>query len=282
MAVTVNKKPRGRSGSLNGDGRHSLVHKWTVQSDDPAKGQDVIYDALKANGIELNMAHPTVPGHYLRTIQLDETSEDGLQWEAVGTFSQYDPGSTGGSDPLSAKAQFSVRSNIRQVPVDVDLDGKPVRNSARQRFAVPVTRDANDPVLTVVRNEEAVDPLFLKGLENTVNGTDFMGYPAGTVRYVTHEITSQRDPLGNPYVQVSYQFNVNLDGWIAKPIDQGTVHLEDGVQEPNYTEDWKAIRQDPVFLDGAGGVLAEDAEAVYLEFTIYEEVDYATIFNFAF
>ncbi|WP_145952325.1 hypothetical protein [Paludisphaera borealis] len=250
----------------------------------PATGVANVYEMLKSAGIVLNMAYnldgETILGHYLQSLVPTESTDDGIQWDVVGTFAQYDPTQTGGENPLNAKTQWTMRPNIRQIPVDVDSNGVPVRNSAGQRFTQPLTRDYNDGIINVVRNEASIDPALLAAVEQKVNDDLFLGvFPAKTCRFVSAEVSNGFGPDGTPYVTVQYQFALKWSTWVVKLLDQGTVHLESGKQKPNYSSGGVTIKSDPSLLDGSGGLLADGADPVYREFEPYEAIDFS-IFNF--
>lgn len=279
MSATVGLAPRGREGTFDVEGRHNVVWKWKVNTGDRTKDEaHVVYTIMPTISVTLGMAHPSLTGHYLKTMAARQSSDDGEQWEVTGTFSQYDPTLTGGANPLDAAPKWVMRSNTRQIPLDVDATGAAIRNSAGQRFTQPVTRDFNEPLVVVTRNEVMPDVEAIGALDQTINSGVFLGvFPAKTCRFVGWEIAAvNTHPAVGTYRTVQYTFAVKYDTWQVRILDQGTARLVGGKRRPIYAdESTKAtIKSDPTMLDGSGGVLGDSADPVYLPFDVYEEADF--------
>lgn len=281
MPIDVNPMREGRAATFDVEGRHSIQRKWVVETGDPGVDEQDVYDAMVAEGFPLGVAHPSIVGHYLKSYSIKESADDCTQWEVVGTYSQYDPAITGGTNPLAAKAQWTIRSNMRQVPVLVDANGDRVVNSAGEAFTQPATREFNEPVLVVTRNQAAIGPALIAmiaSLDNKVNAGPFLGvFPPKTCRFVGWDIaTNETHPIAGEYVTVQYQFKVKYDTWTIKLVDHGRNQLIGGKRKPIYTKDKTAIKSETTLLDGAGRVLGDDLPAVELAFEFYESADFET------
>lgn len=164
-------------------------------------------------------------------------------------------------------------------PIDEDVDtGEAIVNSAGQPFDPAVEASRGDAVYVVSRNE--LDPPDYSAYIGTVNAGGFGPYPAG---YAKLGISAQQqiytdDITGAETIYYAMTYTVqcknpNYPGWNAHVLDAGFCKLGNDGQLITITIGGREPSS-PVPLNGAGGVLGEDEEPVFLDFTTYPESDF--------
>ncbi|GAF73804.1 unnamed protein product, partial [marine sediment metagenome] len=183
-------------------------------------------------------------------------------------------------DPLNEDPEITWSFAVSNEPVDRDIDGKPLVNSAGESFDPPITKDANDIVLHIVRNEAGFNSIVADNYKGAVNGDMFFGFGPGRVKCININGVKTR-AAALTFWQVTYEFqfrrwqgipNTPNVGWIRRILDEG-------FREKTGVEDGKAVYavitdasdnklSQPVLLDGNGKILADGADAVFLEFNL--------------
>lgn len=149
-------------------------------------------------------------------------------WDVTIDFARSDAAT---SNPLNEPAKFSRSIQNREEAFEQDTHGRPVRNSANDRFDDLLTREVSRTVLKVTKNfADWAQSNY--GLVNTVNRTP---YRIGNVLYKPRQIrlvnmsddTANSEALvtgDNPdglYYQVSLEFCFAEDDWDQVVLDQG-------------------------------------------------------------
>src|SRR5262249_3176673 len=111
-----------------------------------------------------------------------------------------------------------------------------------------------------------------------VNKGAWNGYNPGTVKVLPILSDMEYNPVCGFYYVVTYEFEINFDGWAKSILDQGLRVLDSGTnkQKPAVDENGQAVTS-PVLLDGGGGQLDPRSTPVYLEYVVYAEVDFAPL-----
>ena len=199
-----------------------------------------------------------------------------------------------GQDPLKEKPQISWTFATTDEPIDRDIKGKAILNSAYESFDPPITQAKHDLVLRYVRNEKRFDPIeALKYLGKT-NSNMFLGAPQNTVKCESWEGEKIYNEAYGDYFRVTREFHFRLDeingkrwGWVRRILDQGCRELIGFLStgEPDYQNildhQGDTVTQ-PVPLDGNGMQLhPKDGEwppaAVFLEFDTYENISFSPL-----
>jgi len=173
-----------------------------------------------------------------------------------------------------------------------DAQGSPevgVVNSTSDQFDPPVIQEYNNMLIRIVRNEKRpdFDPDIIASFINTINSQKVtiagvkMAKHEGRLRKI-HPVKNWTGD-GIEYYTVTYEIEVNRETHIRKILDQGFRKL-DGIKAVAIRqEDLKTGASpntevsDPVRLDGSGGVLATDADSVYINYQTFFARNFSTL-----
>ncbi len=205
-------------------------------------------------------------------------------YEAVATYAT--PGLTlggGGEDPLAAPRQESWDFGSTQEPVDRDIHGAAILNTAGDPPSQQPTRDVDQIFLNITRNEATFSPAAAMALVNAVNGDTFRGAPPGTVKCRRYAPSAVQE-AGASYVTATYQFEFRLDGFKQRMANRGFYMLVAGKRVRILEDDLpgalvaesersgKAECQVERFL-GESGQLTD--EPLFLEWDQHDVVNFA-------
>lgn len=150
-----------------------------------------------------------------------------LEWIVTVDFGKSDTE----SNPLNEPAKFSRSQQNREEAFERDSKGKPVRNSAFDRFDDIITREVSRTILRVEKNF-ASWPQSNYRFVNTVNRSPWtVGDETYRVRQArltsmsdTQETSNTLKSISNPngtYYAVSMEFTFAEDDWDTVLLDQG-------------------------------------------------------------
>lgn len=181
--------------------------------------------------------------------------------------------SPGPISPLMQPPEVSWSFVTSNEPIDSDVDGVPITNSAKEMFDPPITRDFDDLVLRVVRNEKEFNALQAAEYKGAINSDTFLGFTAGKVRCVLYNGVKQY-AASLVYWKVTYEFHIRWDGWARRIRDEGYQALnaaEDDYEEIVDANGMKVSQPWP--LDSAGKKLTaaqkKAGTAYFLTFNVY-------------
>lgn len=296
MAITeIKEKLDGATAKLNQQRQANYSRVFQVICDDPRTRPGT---ALLAVGFEIGQEYKVIDpndgvtvlesddGAFVTSIscQLASAADDGCQWDVSV---EYGPG--GGesavfpANPVEHPIKISWGFAKHEVPVETDIDDKPIVNSAGDFFDPAPTRDDSRPVLKIVRNELTYDPLLALDWKDRINEDSWYGFEPGTVKAGEFPGELRFNAECGFYYEVSYEFEIQPDGWVKKLLDQGmrTLNATSG-KLANVLDEKGHQVSSPVLLDGSGQKLASGADPVILEFNIYKTARFADLnFDFA-
>jgi len=189
-------------------------------------------------------------------------------------------------NPLDNEPEYEWSFANSNEPIDHTLDAEdnktPITNSAGETFDPPVTKDIEDLVFRITRNEETFREDIAEYI-NAVNDDEFFGYQPGIVK-CTQVTGRPAKAAAMDYWIITYEFQFRRDGWKLKVLDEGFREKtgDDGGSpaKPTYAvmvdDNDKPLSQ-PVLLDGAGVKLADDGDPVFLEFELYRKKTFADL-----
>lgn len=278
----------------------SGLRKWTVLVDDPTTGEldaglapDIPrigdpWDAadywLQAASIKVRAISP-----YLYEVSVNyatrETYPPNAPPVGTGPGPWGSPGIGGGPgtsytvvfgdqpSPIDEPAEITWGFASSQEPIDADIHGNPLRNTADEPFDPPPTREFNDLVCTFQRNEAAVNPLTMLAYQDAVNSDQFGFANAGQAR-ITRLTAESRTVQGFTFWRVRYEIQFRADGWKKRILNEGFRERtgKDSKELPIYrqiTDDAGNPLSKPVLLDAQGKRLADDKPPVWLYFDVY-------------
>lgn len=288
----------------------SGLRKWTVLVDDPTTGEldaglapDIPrigdpWDAadywLQAASIKVRAISP-----YLYEVSVNYATRDSGDYPptappvGTGPGPWGSPGIGGGPgtsyivvfgdqpSPIDEPAEITWGFASSQEPIDADINGNPICNAADEPFDTPTTRDIDDLVLTISRNEATVNPLTMLAYQGAVNSDQFGFANAGQARLT--RITAEAQTLNDfTYWRVRYEIQFRADGWRKRIRNEGFRERTgtDANGRPIYrqiTDDAGNPLSKPILLDAAGRRLADGQPPVWLYFDVYPSLPFATL-----
>ena len=205
-------------------------------------------------------------------------------------------------DPLNEVADITWTFANSNEPVDRDIYGRPLVNSAGESFDPPMTKDFNDLILHIETNEATFDPLLAYEFKGAVNGDMFFGFGPGRAKCIQYSGVKTR-AAALTYWRVTREFQFRRQtavqgasdvGWKRRILDEGFRELkeiEGEMKLANITDDetGMAVSQ-PVPLDGTGKKLAlsdtplsdkitveNTGDAVFLHYDMYEQKPFSQL-----
>lgn len=287
MQVTsVELKKNGTTARWDQTGQHTYTRTWVVLTDDPRVGAKAVLEATPVlTGQTYDTGSESDPRASCISIGATPTEEDGRQWEVVAEYGPYDSAEFP-ENPLARDPEISWEYQRSQEAADreagdpnADPPPKPIKNSAGDSFDPPLLRDVRRPILKLTRNEANFDPLLAFTYHDKVNSSPFFGADPGYVK--VEGITPQRvhNPAIGWYWTVQYEFAFDMRTHDPQVLNQGFKRLDEDGKQVLCTDNNGEVVTTPVWLDENGAQILPDGEPVYLQFQIYERVDFG-VFNF--
>jgi hypothetical protein len=201
---------------------------YRVETDSPEDGPDVA-EAYTGFSIGDPYVYGAESDSTIRVtnISIADVEKNRQSWDVTIDFAR----SEATSNPLTEPAKFSRSVQNREEAFERDTHGKPVHNSAGDRFDDVLTREVSRTILKVTKNF-ASWPQSNYQLVNTVNRTPYrVGdelYAERQIRLVnmsdeqafSDELKGPSNPSGL-YYAASLEFCFAEDDWDAVILDQG-------------------------------------------------------------
>ena len=283
MAILAVDEIKGvRSRSIDAQWHRTYKRAWRVTTDGP----------FATGALGATLAIPVFFGQYytfydgLTLIEFDEfafalkidTVEegvDGCNWIVTVEYGPYDP-TQFPENPLNHPIKISWGENRFDQVVFEDINGNPVVNSAGDYFDPPVTCDDSRPTLRIVRNEPTYIPQYALTWKDTTNLDTFYGFAPGTVKMSTPLGELDYNPICGFYYIVTYQFEINPNGWAKQILDQGMRQIVSGSKTNILDDDGTPITA-PIPLKGNGKKLVTGGTPVALTFNVYQQSDFSQL-----
>lgn len=295
-----------------GDDRYFLI-----KSNDKYDTSISIRDDGCARGLLPNYLSPHPDNVFATCRRLRITQKVGsIWWTAQAEYSTKplteDEKEREEPNPLDRRAKISWSTRSYTEPIDKDIDGNPVMNSAGDSFDPPVEREASYWVATVEKNMLAV-PTWIIEYENAINESSYnidgldvdpecsrlTGLSISerleennvTYRRVGFQIEFRAPPNGENY-QDGGETNdpITPKGWTKCVLDEGLRHVPyrdengdtipiDQLKKVNITDEQGELITSPALLDGLGMAIPQPtaADAKYLCWTVYHKRDFSVL-----
>lgn len=169
----------------------------------------------------------------------------------------------------------------QQVEVDGTFDTDvPVVNSAKEPFVPPFARERGRLVITIEKNEALFNKTQAAQYMYTTNENAWFGFAAKTC-LITDIKGDPKNEQGLNFYRLRYVVKHEPATWYLRVLDQGKRRIATlaggGTTYVAIIDSFGRPPQNPVLLDGAGGVLASGADPVFREFRRYAELDWAPL-----
>lgn len=289
MAVTEVKEDwRGLEAESGTDGA-SVPRTFTVQfdtDDDPEKRPilAITADDGTTKIPKLYETHSQKPWLFVNNHRVDPLGPFDFRVTAYytnryarGSEDKFDPTQHPLDQPWEVEWGFVTANE----PIDRDINGEPITNSAGQSFDPPITRDVDDLVLKITRNKAAYDPIVASDYKGSVNSDTFWGFTPGLVKCTRFNARSARQ-ADLWYWIVTYEFQMRKDGWKRRILDEGYAEKTgtDSDGKPTHKEnkdDDNVNLSEPILLDGSGEKKKDTDPAVFLEFELYPSLPFSVL-----
>lgn len=262
--------------TVSKDYQRSLTRNWRVIMDAATSSHIAVTLYFQAQtSIVFGTAHPVDSTLFALDWNIQPEAEDSASWIVSISYSTPERSNP---DPLLQDLEYNGEFSNEEELMEEDAQGTPCLNSAGDPFSEPLTRDDPRPTFTISRNEASPPEALQANYSRVTNSDTYRGLPPGTVR-VAISWQSQRHEFYGVYYRVNYSFTVNPQGWDARVLDQGFNYIDDNDEKQQILIN-NAPASEPVLLDGAGGILADDAEPEYLDFRRYPRLPFSSVFSF--
>jgi hypothetical protein len=281
---------RSRSGSQNESDLREYDVTYIAVTDDPGYGPIYVRQQLAiqigwAPGILSNYstggAHPEFDtAAQVLSINVTEVNTDGMQWIVAVHFAVFNP-DTMAKSPLLLPPGLSVEGQVFQEPIDVDISGNPLVNTAGDPYDPGILVDKQRLAIRIQQNLQSF-PSFSFAYVDYLNLNTFCGLSAKTVKLAPPQVTRSYHPACGRYYDCAFSFDYNPNAWQASPLNQGFRQLVSGVQVAITDKNGQPISS-PLPLDASGVVLAIPAtsgDIITNHYDVYKTVDFNTLFSF--
>jgi len=277
------------------------IRRFTVTfdtDDDPFKRP---FLAMEANGIpHLREVHPHKNWLFVRNRRPKYIGPTYYEVEVFYTTSPQ-RGSDEQSDPFTSPLdqpwEYEWTFAEYTLPIDRDIEGKPILNPAKERYDPPPMKEISDQVLRISRYESSYNQVQAGNYKDSLNIDEFYGFPPGFVRCKNY--STRLVVVANLICfRVNYEFQMRKIGWKLKLFAEGRrfwnpvhskyepiVHIDGiGIGEPGYYEadkkDGTPVAE-PWPLDLSGYVVSEtevnDGIAYFIERDIYPSLPFTNL-----
>ena len=191
-------------------------------------------------------------------------------------------------NPLAKVPEISFSHIASNEPIEEDVEGELIANSADEKFDPYITVDVYDLIVRITRNEATYDLNRAAELIGSINNDIFLGYDPGKVRInVLDGVETRVGQLF--YFVVDYEFQIRFQSrggvdtnWKRRVLDEGYRELtgenDDGTPKYEEITDDKGDKVTAaVKLDGLGRILAKAADPEFLEFDVHESFPFADL-----
>jgi hypothetical protein len=278
VAITsIFEIPDGRSATIGPNWARTFGRTFQVETDSAAVGPVAIAHALPfAIGTPYQTSTEKYPGAYIQNFRFDAASSDGRTWRVGVEYGPFDA-SQFPENPFDRRPDYEWSFVEFQRIVDEDIHGEAIVNTAKEYFDPPVEIDDSRPVCTVTRNEDHFNIHLAKEFRDSINESEFWGWPAYTVKCKSISAKLALDPLVGWYWVVTYILEFNPDQWGREILSQGLRQLNTAgtAYAPILINGSQTTS--PVPLDEKGHALPPDGDPVFLTFDVYREMDFSIL-----
>lgn len=277
MSVIEVSEVYQRSGTQNQDWKRTYSRQWQVITNNHADGPVTVRESVPVRiGNVFECGNDVDLGAYCTSINASCTAVDGLQWEVTAEYGPYDA-NVAPANPVERPIEISWGFDQFQRVAERDANDDPIVNSAGEPFDPPVMIDDSRSVLTITRNESTYNDELAADFKDSINLDVFWGKAPGTVKVMMISAQLKRDQDIGWYWVVTYQFQVDKNGWKRPLVDIGMRQLSvSGTAYEPILINGVPISA-PALLNGEGRANAADDEPVLLYFDTYKEREFASL-----
>lgn len=257
-------------------GNASVTRVFNVVPDTPTF--DVL-DVSAATGIPRNGdIHPSNFALVCRSKNVRQVHPGYFEVECTYTAKTSEPEDEAAGNPLEEPAVIEVSAITSEEPIDEDVNGDPIATVNGEPI-VGLTMAVTDMAVKVTRNLPTFNIWSIAAYTNKVNSTTFLGSPAGTVRIMDIQASSELSDEFE-YWKVSVTFHIrrglrttDAKAWYKRVKHEG-YYVKVGSDVKRATDSDGNPVVSPVPLKSDGTEETDKSLASFLEFQVYESVDF--------
>lgn len=240
--LSVAEISEARQGQWTADGGRSYTRGFRVLTNSPYDGPNT---AIQATGINIGDEYITITTGfeadmhaYVNEIRASPEEGDALGWIVTVQYGPYSALWCGGGpkqNPLLQPIDVTWGMSKNEIVADMDLNGKPILNTAGDPWDPPIMEDDPRPIMTVVRNEATWNLPLLVQYRNAINSDPFAGFDPLFVRVLAMSSKSVCHQDVGWYYQSTYEFEFKSP--------QGQFVGKNGYRRTVYNQGMRAISQ---------------------------------------
>lgn len=222
--------------------------------------------------------HPLFTLLYCHSVRLKRNGP--LHWEATANYKSpayRDPG----NDPTFQPTEIDTFTVTNEEPIDEDVNGKPISTANGERF-YGVSRPISDLGIRLNKKFRFFDPSSFYTYIDCVNSDTFLGFAPGILRIV--QINASDEWIDEtPYYNVTVEIHARKPyrttpqkAWYKRIRHEGFYIKQFGKVLRAKDGSGKDMVE-PVMLNDDGTKLADQTQAKWLEFQVFETVNFGSM-----
>jgi len=288
--VSISEMWQGRGADGGGISDSTARRFWRIRTNDKSDSWQLIAAVGIANGYfpDLYDQHPENVYLTCRRLKIENQADSPFHWIATAEYSSTpvkdkDQQRQHYPDPCDRPADIEWNTVRYLKPVEKDINGKAVLNSAGDRPERAPEKNASHWVCTVSKNLRTVPAWLLDYNDCPINDDDFelggVEVEAEKCCLMELRIGKKQSENGFEFYPVQMTFEFRKDGWVDSMLDEGfrkkaiegdTVKRKH-ISLPDDNGELTKVSS-PVPLDGNGQPLENPTtdNAVFIDFEFYE------------
>lgn len=284
--MTITYEGLGKTQSANNtQGKRTYV--ITLMLSTTLTAETAFWVGSHASVPQIGAVHPDDSGAWLQTIDVDLTDPK-FGWTVTLNYSSERELAI---DPTTEPAIVTLNTEQFQKPAVFDISGYGICNSAGDPYDPPNMMDDSRRLFTVSKNMASV-PSWVISSQDAINSDVFslggLSIGIGLAKVQSVSVGEPQVRNGVAFRVVTFQIQVQRDGWTLNPLDAGFRELAwDGltrinIYNPPSTGDTNGGDERPtapVPLNGSGQAQANPTitSAVYGSHVIYQSIAFSTL-----
>lgn len=277
------------SADVQDAGNRHRTHQLSYQvlTDVKTDTVTVLQQTLAFLGIDYGTPFPTDSVAYCQKADCKCTDVSGVTFQVDFTFETLSAKKEKEQEnPLDQFPEISWSTEVVNRPMEKDIDGDAIQNSAKDKFDPGIEQEIYYPKLSIVRNEATFVPASLLLYQGRLNNATWLGFAAGRVKCIGIDGRLERVKVEDAtfyYYQVSYVFLFATEEPYFKRrlLDCGTRYLDSssgsgGRQQLNILVKGQPVSE-PKLLDGNGNVLPVNGQPHFIDFDVCEQVNFGAL-----
>jgi len=215
-------------------------------------------------------ACPYFSGAFVSNVTGKESDQNMGFWTITVTYSTSaddEPPTDENADPTLEPPKITRSVELVERVLERDVDGNPVTTYANEKFDPPAMYEVPITVVNWVVNRADFDFAAHEALVGGTNAGEFLGNPAGTIKFAGLSTSGELFRNGHTFEAVTFVFRHDPEGHDLEILHQGTLYNPFGTR--NIVEQAVSDTGAPIVvnLGETGLILGENDAPVFKSFT---------------